>query len=121
VRLWKASLQYGAAWSFSIAKKTGTRISTFIVGVILPPRIGAAIGFITSELIPLSHKTGARLSMTTAMVINLGLSRCAAPSIVATSMSRFASAPVAILLSSASYRKITITSPVSTAIPNSAM
>jgi hypothetical protein len=37
-----------------MAKKTGTRISTFIVEVIIPPRIGAAIGFITSDPIPLS-------------------------------------------------------------------
>ena len=51
-----------------IAKKTGTRISTWIVEVIMPPTIGAAIGFITSEPMPLSHRIGARLSITTATV-----------------------------------------------------
>ena len=48
-----------------------------------------AIGFMTSDPIPLSHKIGASLSMTIATVINFGLSRYPAPSIVASSMSRF--------------------------------
>ena len=45
-----------SARSFIIAKKTGTRINTWIVEVIMPPTIGAAIGFMTSELNPLSHR-----------------------------------------------------------------
>jgi hypothetical protein len=43
---------------FIITKKTGTKISTFIVEVIMPPTIGAAIGFITSDPTPVSHKIG---------------------------------------------------------------
>ena len=39
-----------------IAKNTGTSINTWIVDVIMPPTIGAAIGFITSEPMPLSHR-----------------------------------------------------------------
>ena len=61
--------------SFNMAKNTGTRISTWMVEVIMPPTIGAAIGFITSEPIPDSHKIGARLSITTATVISLGRRR----------------------------------------------
>jgi Transposase, Mutator family len=38
-----------SARSFMSAKKTGTRMSTCMVDVIIPPTIGAAIGFITSE------------------------------------------------------------------------
>jgi hypothetical protein len=45
------------ARSFISAKKTGTRISTWMVEVIMPPTSGVAIGFITSELMPLSHKS----------------------------------------------------------------
>ena len=58
-----------------MAKKTGTRIRTWIVDVIKPPTMGAAIGFMTSEPIPLSYRIGARLSMTTATVINFGRRR----------------------------------------------
>jgi len=61
--------------SFMIAKNTGTSMRTLIVEVIMPPTIGAAIGFITSEPIPLSHRIGARLSITTATVISLGRRR----------------------------------------------
>ena len=45
-------------------KNTGTRIRTWIVEVIIPPTIGAAIGFITSEPMPVSHRMGARLAIT---------------------------------------------------------
>ena len=34
--------------------------------VIIPPTIGAALGFMTSEPIPLCHRTGARLSICSA-------------------------------------------------------
>ena len=46
--------------AFIITKKTGTRISTFIVEVIMPPTIGAAMGFITSDPTPVSHRIGTR-------------------------------------------------------------
>jgi hypothetical protein len=51
-----------SARAFIITKKTGTRISTFIVEVIMPPTIGAAIGFITSDPTPVSHRIGTRLA-----------------------------------------------------------
>ena len=62
--------------------------------VIMPPTIGAAIGFITSEPTPVSHRMGTRLARTTQTVINFGRSRCTAPSITAASMSScFSGAP----------------------------
>jgi hypothetical protein len=54
--------------AFIITKKTGTKISTFIVEVIMPPTIGAAIGFITSDPTPVSHRIGTRLARTAATV-----------------------------------------------------
>ena len=58
-----------------------------MVEVIIPPRIGAAIGFITSEPMPDSHRIGARLRTTAVTVISLGRSRWTAPSMVAFSRS----------------------------------
>ncbi len=68
-----------SARAFIITKKTGTRISTFIVEVIMPPTIGAAIGFITSDPTPVSHRIGTRLARTAATVISLGRKRWTAP------------------------------------------
>src|ERR1035441_1580134 len=53
-----------SARSFISAKKTGTRIKTWIVEVIIPPTRGPAIGFITSEPTPVSHRIGTRLART---------------------------------------------------------
>src|SRR6185437_12544422 len=72
---------------FMSMKKTGTRIRTCIVDVIMPPTIGAAIGFITSDPTPVSHRIGARLARTAITVISFGRRRCTAPSIVAASIS----------------------------------
>src|SRR5579862_1534440 len=66
-----------------MTKKTGTKIRTWMVEMIMPPTIGAAIGFITSEPTPDSHKMGIRLARTAATVINFGRRRCTAPSIAA--------------------------------------
>ena len=49
-----------SARAFIITKKTGTKISTFIVEVIMPPTIGAAMGFITSDPTPVSCHGGSR-------------------------------------------------------------
>ena len=62
---------------------TGVITSTWIVDVIMPPRIGAAIGFMTSEPTPLLHMMGTRLAITTVTVISFGRSRRTEPSIVA--------------------------------------
>src|SRR5438874_1874266 len=51
--------------------------------IIIPPTIGAAIGFITSEPIPLAQRIGIRLARTAQTVINFGRSRCTAPSMAA--------------------------------------
>src|SRR3984893_17060852 len=48
------SLPCRSARAFIITKKTGTKISTLIVEVIMPPTIGAAMGFITSDPPPFS-------------------------------------------------------------------
>lgn len=61
--------------SFINAKKTGTRIRTWIVEVIIPPTIGAAIGFIKSDPTPVSQRIGIKLASTTQTVINFGLRR----------------------------------------------
>jgi hypothetical protein len=74
------SLPCRSARAFIITKKTGTKISTFIVEVIMPPTIGAAIGFITSDPTPVSHRIGTRLARTAATVISLGRNRWTAPS-----------------------------------------
>src|SRR6202023_1912835 len=73
------SLPCRRARAFIITKKTGTRIRTFIVEVIMPPTIGAAIGFITSDPTPVSHRIGTRLARTAATVISLGRKRWTAP------------------------------------------
>ena len=49
----------------------------------MPPTIGAAIGFITSEPTPDSHRIGTRLARTANTVISFGRSRWTAPSIAA--------------------------------------
>ena len=50
-----------------------------MVDVTIPPTIGAAIGFITSDPIPLDHKIGARLNITTATVTSAKLARVRLP------------------------------------------
>lgn len=50
-----------------------------------PPTIGAAIGFITSETMPLSYRMGARLGIATATLISLDRSFGTAPSMIAAS------------------------------------
>ena len=49
----------------------------------MPPTMGAAMGFITSEPMPVSHRIGARLASTAQTVISLGRRRCTAPSMAA--------------------------------------
>jgi hypothetical protein len=44
-----------------------------MVEVIMPPTIGAAIGFITSEPMPDSQRIGTRLERTAQTVINFGV------------------------------------------------
>src|SRR5271169_1705556 len=84
--------------------------------------MGAAIGFMTSEPIPLAQRMGIRLARTALTVISLGRSRCTAPSMAASSMSASVSGrPDAIRLSSDSCRYTTMTTPVSTAMPNRAI
>ena len=55
----------------------------------MPPTIGAAIGFITSEPMPVSQRIGTKLASTAVTVISFGRSRWTAPSIAAASMSAF--------------------------------
>ena len=69
-----ALLFAGVVFAFIIMKKIGTKIKTWMVEVIIPPTIGAAIGFITSEPIPDSHRMGAKLASTAITVISFGRS-----------------------------------------------
>jgi hypothetical protein len=62
-------------------------ISTWMVDVIMNPSIGAAMDFLTSDPIPVVHRTGAKLCKTAMPVINFGRKRRTAPSMVASSMS----------------------------------
>lgn len=64
-----------AARSFINAKKTGTSKSAWMEEVTMLPTIGAAIGFITSEPMPLSHKMGMKLARTAVTVLNFGRNR----------------------------------------------
>ena len=58
-----------------------------MVVVIIPPTMGAAMGFITSELTPVSHRMLIRLARTTQTVMSFGRNRWTAPSITAASIS----------------------------------
>ena len=58
-----------------------------MVEVIMPPTIGAAIGFITSEPIPDSQRVGIRLARTAQTVMSFGRKRWTAPSTAAASTS----------------------------------
>ena len=89
----------------------------------MPPTIGAAIGFITSEPIPVSQSIGTRLAKNRGDRHQLGTQalhsafdggRPQCPALVS-------GAPLAMRCSSASCRYTTMTTPVSTAMPNSAM
>ena len=55
----------------------------------MPPTMGAAIGFMTSEPMPDSQRIGTRLASTAHTVISFGRKRWTAPSIAAASMSPF--------------------------------
>src|SRR5579884_4440993 len=52
----ESSVPRFSARSFIMTKKTGKRMRTWMVKVIIPPTMGAAIGFITSEPMPDSHR-----------------------------------------------------------------
>ena len=58
-------------------------MSTLIVDVIMPPTIGVAMGFITSEPMPVSHRMGTKLASTAVTVMSFGRSRSTAPSMAA--------------------------------------
>ena len=68
---------------FISTKITGVMISTCTAEEIIPPIMGAAIGYITSAPVPVDHMIGSRPSRATATVISLGLSLSTAPSKVA--------------------------------------
>ena len=68
-------------------------MSTWIVEVIIPPMIGAAIGCMTSEPTPLLHMIGTSDAMTTLTVISFGRSRSTDPPIVASRTSRSVMSP----------------------------
>jgi hypothetical protein len=46
-----------------------------MVEVIVPPTMGAAMGFMTSEPMPLAHRMGIKLAKTAGTVMGLGRSR----------------------------------------------
>ena len=101
---------------------TGVTINTWIVDVIIPPMMGAAIGFMMSDPTPELHKIGSNPAMTTVTVINFGRRRSTDPSTVACSTSyAVMGPPCRSRRSSASCRYTTMTTPVCTATPYSAM
>ena len=84
---------------------TGVMMSTWIVEVTMPPMIGAAMGFITSEPTPWLHMIGMSEAITTVTVMSLGRNRSTEPAMVASQMSRsVTSPPLARRRSSASWR-----------------
>src|SRR6185312_6116418 len=80
-----------SACSLSMVNRTGTSTMTERVEVIMPPTMGAAMGFMTSEPIPVSQRSGARLPSTANTVISTGRRRRTAPSMAAASISSAAS------------------------------
>ena len=57
--------------------------STWMVDVIMPPMIGAAIGFMMSEPTPVLHMMGTSAAITTLTVMSFGRNRKTEPAIVA--------------------------------------
>jgi len=79
-----------------IAKIAGNAINTINNEVPIPPSIGAAMRFITSEPLPSLNMMGSRPMSSARPVINIGRIRCFAPSAIAChssaeSLSRFSS------------------------------
>ena len=66
---------------------TGVTRRTWIVEVIMPPTMGAAIGRMTSEPVPVDQKIGTSESVAAATVISFGRRRRTEPSRVASRMS----------------------------------
>ena len=94
-----------------------------MVEVIIPPTMGAAIGFITSEPMPVSQRIGTRLASTARDRHQLGpepLHRAFDGGLLNVRVGQRRAGSDA-RLSSASCRYTTMTTPVSTAMPNSAM
>ena len=58
-----------------------------MVDVTIPPMIGAAVGFITSDPTPVLHMIGTSAAITTLTVMSFGRSRKTDPAIVASGMS----------------------------------
>ena len=58
-----------------------------MVDVIIPPIIGAAIGFMMSDPTPVLHMIGTNPAVTTLTVMSLGRRRSTDPAIVASRMS----------------------------------
>jgi len=77
------SVPFRSSRFFSSTKITGVMINTWMAEVIMPPIIGAAIGFMTSAPEPDDHMIGISPGRATATVISLGRSRSTAPSNVA--------------------------------------
>ena len=59
---------------------TGITRRTWIVEVIIPPTIGAAIGSMTSEQVPVDQKIGTSESVAAQMVMSFGRRRRTEPS-----------------------------------------
>ncbi len=97
-----------------------------MVALTIPPTIGAAIRRITSEPVPPPSMIGSRPAMIAATVIMIGRTRNRAPSITACCTSpnvsdRPAACASAMRRRMAWFRYTSMTTPISTATPASAM
>jgi hypothetical protein len=91
------------------------------VDVVTPPTREVAIGFITSDPIPLAHRIGIKLARTAQTVISFGRSRAQHLNggLLNTGLGKRATRRGRWSSDSCGYT--TITTSVSTAVPNSAM
>ena len=83
---------------------TGVTISTWKSELTIPPRTGAAIGFMTSEPVAVDQRIGSRPRTTVETVMSLGRSRSTAPSMAASTSAARVSGPAAAFRRSASSR-----------------
>ena len=76
-----------SARSFISAKMIGVITSTWMVDVIMPPMMGAAIGFMMSAPTPVAYMIGTSDTSVVPTVMSFGRSRSTEPSTVASKMS----------------------------------
>ena len=107
-------------------KTAGINANVRTVALIIPPTIGAAMRRMTSEPVPLPSMIGSNPAVIAATVIMIGRTRMSAPFLTAAARSnrqrsRCSFFALSFSVASACFRYTSITTPISTATPASAM